>query len=312
MKLNKIDTAREPFNRLARSLTHISEAALWLNPLREIPDLQGLSPMDVVFLDAGLRVIDYAENDYVDGVPQPATAISAIVLASGTVTSVQIHKGDQLRICDPRTGVPWTASVGVAGTKRNGPQKGVEHASAGEFECTWDCVPSNTDASSAQVQGAVSRLEAKEAEDIADREVPMGLRFLRWLFFGSKRPDRRHGKREAISGLVAFHWTGGAPKAYRVSDISSTGLFLLTEERWTPGTVIVMTLQLDGDQTGMNEALQVCVDARVTRLGADGVGFEFLDLESSRLNTSETPMLGKRTEKEALESFLKRLRANSS
>ena len=35
--------------------------------------------------------------------------------------------------------------------------------------------------------------------------------------------------------MAAYYWNGAAPKAHTVRDISSTGLYVVTEERWYPG-----------------------------------------------------------------------------
>src|SRR6516225_7039591 len=72
--------------------------------------------------------------------------------------------------------------------------------------------------------------------------VPLKIRFLRWLF-----PDinRRRAKRYSSSGLVAYYWTGGAPHCYDIANISATGLYLRTKERWAPETLIQMTIQKD-------------------------------------------------------------------
>ena len=78
------------------------------------------------------------------------------------------------------------------------------------------------------------------AEPEGTTEVPMYLKFLRWLF---PEVNQRRAKRYPTSNLVAYYWTGGAPFSYQVGDISATGVFLLTKERWAPGTLIQMTLQ---------------------------------------------------------------------
>src|ERR1700752_5326044 len=77
-------------------------------------------------------------------------------------------------------------------------------------------------------------------EDAAPEEQesdPLTIRFLRWLF-----PDvnQRRAKQYPTPGVVAYYWTGGAPSSYQVGDMSATGLFLLTKERWAPGTLIQM------------------------------------------------------------------------
>src|SRR5260370_7169724 len=58
-------------------------------------------------------------------------------------------------------------------------------------------------------------------------------------------------------------------------DISSTGLYLLTEERWYPGTVVMISLQrADAADTDLDRSIRV--KAKVVRLGKDGVGLELI------------------------------------
>jgi hypothetical protein len=101
---------------------------------------------------------------------------------------------------------------------------------------------------------------------------PLTLRFLRWLF-----PDvnQRRAKRFPTPNLVAYYWTGGAPFSYHVGDISATGLFLLTKERWAPGTLIQMTLQPQDGRIN-NSDTSICVLSEVVRWGENGAGFNFV------------------------------------
>ena len=85
-------------------------------------------------------------------------------------------------------------------------------------------------------------------------------------------PDKRHALRETIPGLIAYYWTGGASTPNQVRDISSSGLYLVTSERWYPGTVVRMTLTL---QDGGAER-SIAVQTRAVRWGNDGVGLEFV------------------------------------
>jgi len=63
-----------------------------------------------------------------------------------------------------------------------------------------------------------------------------------------------------------------APQARNIKDISSTGLYLVTEERWYPGTLVLMTLQRTdlGDETSEKS---ISVHSRAVRWGNDGLGF---------------------------------------
>jgi hypothetical protein len=110
------------------------------------------------------------------------------------------------------------------------------------------------------------------AEPEAQESDALTLRFLRWLF---PEVNQRRAKRFPTPNLVAYYWTGGAPFSYHVGDISSTGLFLLTKERWAPGTLIQMTLQpQDGRVNGTDTS--ICVLSEVVRWGENGAGFNFV------------------------------------
>ena len=60
-----------------------------------------------------------------------------------------------------------------------------------------------------------------------------------------------------------------------MKDISATGLYVVTEERWYPGTLILMTLQ----NTHAGEEIaerSISVLSRAVRWGNDGVGLQFV------------------------------------
>jgi len=96
-----------------------------------------------------------------------------------------------------------------------------------------------------------------------------------WLerFLSTEPDDKRTTLRESIPGLTAFFFTGGAPAPHGIRDISETGMFVLTEERWYPGTVIRITLT---DQREPTAERSFTVNAIVMRWGNDGVGLHFI------------------------------------
>jgi PilZ domain len=100
----------------------------------------------------------------------------------------------------------------------------------------------------------------------------------RWLESLSSRERRRAPRRE-VPNLVAHYWDGAAPLAHHIRDISTTGLYLLTEQRWYPGTLVRILLQ----RTGVAETdpdRSITVNAKVVRSGSDGVGLTLVLLES--------------------------------
>ena len=91
-------------------------------------------------------------------------------------------------------------------------------------------------------------------------------------------------------------------------DISSSGLYVLTEERWYPGTVIRVTLT-DGRHPTQDRSLTA--HARVMRAGNDGVGLQFVLNEDKR--NGKDPAIDNRVpgvDREQIELFLQRVRSD--
>ena len=87
--------------------------------------------------------------------------------------------------------------------------------------------------------------------------------------------ERRRAERRAAPGFVAYYWDGGPPVPHPIREISLTGMYLLTEQRWHPGTVVMMRLQrMDGNQDDSDHS--IAVHAMAVRSGTDGVGMTFL------------------------------------
>lgn len=117
--------------------------------------------------------------------------------------------------------------------------------------------------------------------------------------------DRRKSPRQPLPGLVAYYWTGSAPRAYQIADISATGFYLLTEERWYPGTMVLMTLQRT-DSDGQNLEDSIAVQSLVVRWGSDGLGLAFVLVPSG-----SDGQRARGADKKTLEKFLSRLKQTS-
>lgn len=127
---------------------------------------------------------------------------------------------------------------------------------------------------------------ARYGRPVQKQQYSWKVRLLRWLFphlvieEPDEPEDRRRADRQSLSGLVAYYFTGGSPAPQRITNISVTGFYLQTDERWMPGTVVRMTLQRLGSK-GDDPADTITVNSRIVRWGPDGEGFEFIltDLE---------------------------------
>jgi hypothetical protein len=121
-------------------------------------------------------------------------------------------------------------------------------------------------------------------------------------------PDPRKAPREPVSGVAAYYWNGAPPKPREVRDVSATGLYVVTEERWYPGTLVLMTLQNTEGEPETSER-SISVQTRAVRWGKDGVGLQFVvspEQDTRRKPRGEVSMV-KAADKKQLEQFLMQL-----
>ena len=104
-----------------------------------------------------------------------------------------------------------------------------------------------------------------------------------WLPPGSSS-NRRTAMRKRWPRLVAYDSKGSALAVHGVRDISATGIYVMTEERWPLGAQVKMSLQRT-DSIDENSRNPITVQLRVSRWGDDGVGLEFIqpDAEETAL-----------------------------
>ena len=100
-------------------------------------------------------------------------------------------------------------------------------------------------------------------------------RFLHWLTADDRQSERRIAPRRSLPGLIAFDGTPAESEPLEVADISSTGVYLRTEQRWPTGRVISLTLQKK-DAPRSHSDRQVAVEADTVRWGEDGIGLSFV------------------------------------
>ena len=99
-----------------------------------------------------------------------------------------------------------------------------------------------------------------------------------WL--AGEREDPRRGPRSTQPEILVYYWDGSAPEGRRIHDISQSGAYICTPERWYLGTIVRLILQkgptaMEKDGASVPTA-SICVPARVVRHGSDGVAVEFV------------------------------------
>jgi hypothetical protein len=97
---------------------------------------------------------------------------------------------------------------------------------------------------------------------------PLVKRLMRWLV-----PEQRVANRHGMPPVVAYLGMTRSSKEYKVGDISVAGFYMVTDERWVPGSGFPVTLERT-DEGAHRQTLTVF--STVVRNGVDGVGFTFL------------------------------------
>jgi len=283
-----IDTVKHSIPVLVKDLSDVTQDGLWLNPFRGIPRGPRLSRFDVIYLDESCRVLAYIENfAEVEFEPLRYEAASALILPAHTLASSRVQKGDQLRICN--------------GDRILSGAYGVLQVEVRETECVRDRMD--------QVLFEPVPEPPKPEPDTApliEAKPSLVTRVLQWLYPEWASTDRRRSERLPSPQLIAYYWTGGASKGSRVENVSQRGLYLVTEERWIPGTRIVMTLQRQNCDAE-NAANTSKVESAVIRWGEDGVGCEFVESGFVDLNTGQMKQ-GQQFEREEFHKFLATVR----
>jgi hypothetical protein len=292
---------------LLRKLSLKSGEGLWMSPFRGIPDADMRAPLDLIYLDEDCRVIEVVDSFPTFRVsPSSPKAASVLALPIHSIYSSQTQSGDQLVLCvaeemQGRLERISSSSV-VAG--------GVQSAVLLRAKPLWSGGP------------GVVELEDRSSEERPESEQPYemdlidpGMKYVKppknwlkrwWSPDPREAQDLREAARETLPGLAAYYWTGAAPKAHIIKDISSTGLYVVTEERWYPGTLILVTLQADGDGAESAEHA-IAVHSRAVRWGNDGVGLQFIPQDAPAARNVLNPLVNGANKRE-LDQFLERLR----
>lgn len=98
----------------------------------------------------------------------------------------------------------------------------------------------------------------------------------RWRQF----QDQRIATRFPGGSAVVYYWDGSVPHPHPIRDISQSGVFVYTSERWYIGTMLHLTIDVvtertvDGSQSEVTESMKVW--SKVIWHGEDGVGFQFI------------------------------------
>jgi uncharacterized protein len=276
-------------------LTPSSGAGLWIVPIQNISPTNVRVPLDLIYLDDNVGVLDAVESfPLFLSTASIRSATSILALPAQTVGSTGTQPGDQLILCAPEemkkrlqqmsdtTVKSWyeqsPASIqGAALLNDRLNQKAVVNVLSwvdrSNLNPSSDIAPAPSEI--APTITAPAATTAPPPPDHAPAPRWKATASKSWLqrMLLSEPADPRKAERLALPWLVAYFFTGARPVAQDIRDISATGVFVLTKDRWYPGTVVRMTLT---DKRNPTAARSLTINAEVMRAADDGVGFQFV------------------------------------
>jgi len=309
LEVGVTDLASADLKVLFKKLSLKSGEGLWMAPFRGIPDTDMLAPLDLIYLDEECRVNDVVESFPTFHVsPTSARASSVLALPIHSIYSSQSQRGDQLVLCLAEEMQGRLEKFSYSGNSNK-----VQSAVLLRGQPLWSGGPGVVELEDRSTTDRIRSEQTYEMDLIEpgmEEKPPKSWLERWWSPDPRKAPEMRKAPRGGVPGLAAYYWTGAAPKAHSVKDISSTGLYVVTEERWYPGTLILMTLQETDD--GLESAgLSIAVHSRAVRWGNDGVGLQFIPHSTSNGAKGLNSLVTGADQKE-LDEFLARLRKAKS
>jgi hypothetical protein len=317
---------------LEEKLRTIGQGAtgLWILPYLEIPPNSIRLPLDLIFLDNNCVVSGTVASFPLAGLPDSiAKATSVLALPAETLARGEIRGGDQLLLSAPEEMKRHLQRINEAKAKtQDSPRQFLEQfartpadersepAAEEPMQNVFVPVPAApAEVVSAEAQAAPGEVACADEPAPAPQTDPWTKRsesrdwFTRLLF--GDPVDPRKAPRETLPGLIAYFFTGGTPVGEPVREISATGMYLVTKERWYPGTVVRITLT---DRHNPTTERSITVNAKAVRWGSDGVGLEFV-LEGKNRRKSKAIGRDERTngvDIAQVEGFLRNFKAEAS
>lgn len=279
-----------------------SGEGLWIVPFRDIPAAGLQAPLDLIYLDEDCRVIDLVESFPTFRVSSSSPkAASVLALPVHSIYSSQTQTGDQLVLCIAEEMERRLERISGMRTD-NGSAPAAVAAAKDREKPLWSNESSLFEPEKrGDKDSRLSRRGAELPPPPAVSPYPPKTWLERWL-----SPDPRKAPREQFEGLTAFYWTGASPQAHAIRDISATGVYIITEERWYPGTLVLMTLTANaGDDKA--EERSIVIQSRAVRWGSDGVGLKFV-LPDARAFRHGHNVLTDGADRRELDRFLDELR----
>ena len=281
-------------------LTPKSGSGLWMVPFKGIPATEVPVPLDLIYMDEGCRVIEAVEFYPTFRVsPSSPPAASVLALPVHSVFASHTQPGDEVGFGRVEEVVHELALL--FGT--NAAASAVQESLVVREEPLRGAALAPEHLELRPTPAPVAPPAEKAGESEAGKKTTAKPKSWLQRLLTPEPVEPRKAPRAALPGLAAYFWTGGSPQAHAIRNISATGLYVLTEERWYPGTLVQMTLKKSSNG-GAGSDSTISLLAKANRWGNDGVGLSFVvrDPRNSR-NKTEAEQASA-VDRETLDRFL--------
>ena len=283
-----------------------SGEGLWMKPFKGIAATAMPAPLDLIYLDEDCRVIDLAESfptfQVSSSSPRPQ---SVLALPAHSIYSSQTQSGDQLVLCVAEEMERQLERLtNMREQAETVPVPVITGAALLREKPLWSGGPGLLQLEDRNGHDKPEVLQA-HSMDLTPPGVKVKSQLRTWIERWWS-PDPRKAPRIKEPGLAAYYWNGAAPVAHGVRDISSSGLYVVTEERWYPGTLVLMTLQRTDHGEEYAER-SIAVQSRAVRWGPDGVGLQFILADDQDLRQGKAAIMDAAS-REEFELFLAQLK----
>jgi hypothetical protein len=310
--LETVDAMPENLREHLDKLTPGSHKAFWLVPFRGIAPSQANAPIDLIFLDQNHCVLAMAQsfpNSNPDSCNWPVS--SAIALPPGSIAASGTLIGDQVVLCSPQKMKRRLSEL----QKPTGEEREPETLSHNSYSvsnpissirgpevriCYWDDLLKRTTEPAAPAK-MLDRYKLPEQE----------ARSTNWLFclLAPHRREKRKSPRESLPWVAGYFSIDGTPAPATICNISSLGMYVKTKERWSPETIIQVSLS---DWRLPSSGRAMTINAIAVRSDDVGVGLRFVFPKPQRRKAAfEDGAATTEITREQLREFLQRFKRKS-
>ena len=148
--------------------------------------------------------------------------------------------------------------------------------------------------------------EESKAKSTDKRKKSLGFLVKEFLNCPDPLPENRLSARLVQQGIVAYHRPNDPSTVMQVRDVSSTGFYLRTKNRWQPGHVVTLRLERSGAREDEFQS-RVNIQAVAVRCDAEGVGLKWVFPDGVKFEPWDR-LHTKRSDESDLQYFIRELR----